>query len=244
MTSIFNLKANLRTNLGSADSRRSRQAGQVPAVIYNSGKDRNSVNVLIDAKDFEHQYFKGNIFTTVANIELDGKKLKVIARKVELNPVTDKPEHVDFVRFDQGQTIKVKAKINFTNQDKSIGLKRGGFLHIVLRKIEVLCSSDTIPETVEFDTSSLRVGSKIRTQDLQLPEGVTLAGKSDIIVASIIGRGSKDDDKVEGAAEGAAAPAAAGAAAKAPAAGAAKTPAKAPAAGDKKEAAKKPAAKK
>ncbi len=241
MTSIFNLKANLRTDLGSSDSRRVRKAGQVPAVIYSSGKDSKNLNIVIDAKDFEHQYFKGNIFTTVAHIELDGKKLQVIARKVEVNPVTDKPEHVDFVKLDKGQDIKVKAKINFINQDKSIGLKRGGFLHVVMRKVEVLCNPDAIPDSVDMDTAALRVGSKIRTGDLQLPEGVKLAGKSSALVASIIGRGSKEADKADASAEGAASPAAdakAGAA-KAPAASAAKAPA-----GDKKEAAKKPAAKK
>jgi len=225
MTS-FNLKANLRTTLGSSDSRRIRKAGQVPAVIYNKGSE--NLNIVIDGKDFEHQYFKGNIFTTVANIELDGKKLQAVVHKIELNPVTDKPEHVDFFQFDKGATVKVKAKLNFINKDKSIGLKRGGFLHVVLRKVEILCSPDLIPETIDVDTATLRVGAKVRSQDLQLPEGVKLAQKNGFIVASIIGRGSKDDDKAEGA-EVAAAPAAA---AKAPAA-AAKAPA------DKKPAAKK-----
>ncbi len=227
MTS-FNLKANLRTTLGSSDSRRIRKAGQVPAVIYNKGSE--NLNIVIDSKDFEHQYFKGNVFTTVAHIELGGKKIQAVVHKIELNPVTDKPEHVDFVQFDKGATVKVKAKLNFINKDKSLGLKRGGFLHVVLRKVEILCSPDSIPETIDVDTAALRVGSKVRSQDLQLPKGAKLAQKNDFIVASIIGRGSKDDDKVEGAEGAAAAPAADGKAA--PAA------AKAPAA-DKKPAAKK-----
>jgi large subunit ribosomal protein L25 len=236
MTSTFNLKANLRTTLGSSDSRRIRKAGQVPAVIYNKGSE--NLNIVVDSRDFEHQYFKGNVFTTVAHIELNGKKLQAIARKVELNPVTDKPEHVDFVQFDKGATVKVQAKLNFINKDKSVGLKRGGFLHVVLRKIEILCNPDLIPDSIDIDTATLRVGSKIRTGDLQLPENVKLSGKPDSLVASIIGRGSKDDDKADTTTEGAAPAADAKAgAAKAPAAAKA-----APAAG--KEAAKKPAAKK
>ncbi len=233
MTTTFNLKAVTRTNLGSADSRRVRKGGQVPAVIYNNGKE--NLNIAVDAKDFEHQYFKGNIFTTVVDLDLDGKKLQVIAKKVEVNPVTDKPEHIDFIQFSKDKSVKVKAKLNFINQDKSIGLKRGGFLHIVARKVEVLCAPGAIVHSIDIDVAPLRVGHKIRSQDLHLPENVKLAGKDGFLIASIIGRGSKEDDKADAAA--AAAEGAAPAAAKAPAAKAA-----APAAA--KDAAKKPAAKK
>ncbi len=205
MTSNFNLKANLRTTLGSSDSRRVRKAGQVPAVIYNNNGE--NLNIAVDGKDFEHQYFKGNILTTIADIELDGKKLQVIARKVDLNPVTDKPEHIDFAQFNKDATVKVKTRLNFINKDRSIGLKRGGFLHVVLRKLEILCNPNSIPESIDIDVAALRVGDKIRSKDLQLPEGVKLVQKNAFTVASIIGRGSKEDDKAETAVE-AAAPAA------------------------------------
>jgi large subunit ribosomal protein L25 len=228
MTS-FNLKANLRKTLGSADSRRSRKSGQLPAVIYKKGSE--NLNIVVDSKDFEHQYLKGNVFTTVVEIELEGKKLQALARKIEFNPVTDKPEHVDFVQFEKKSLVKAQVKLNFINKDRSIGLKRGGFLHVVLRRVEVLCSPDSIPQTIEIDTASLKVGSKVRSQDLQLPEGVKIAKKDNFIIASIIGRGSKDDDKAEAVADGAAAPAAD---AKAAPASATKAPA----------AAAKPAAKK
>ena len=222
MTSNFNLKANLRNVLGSADSRRMRKAGHLPAIIRI--KNGENLNILVNAKDFEHQYFKGNVLTTAVEIDLDGKKISAISNKVELHPVTDRPIHVDFIPFSENEKIKVYAKLNFVNQDKSIGLKKGGFLHVVLRKVPVICSSNAIPESIEIDVANARVGSKIRTSSLNLPEGVELANK-DCLIASIIGRGSKDDDQGSEGAEGAAAPAA--------------TPAKA---GEKKEPAKAPAA--
>lgn len=236
----FNLKASLRNKIGSADSRRIRNNGQIPAVIYSgTGNGSNNINIAVDAKDLEQQYFKGNIFTTTVEIELDGKKIKAIPHKIELHPVTDKPIHVDFVEFTKNQTVKAKPKLKFTNQDKSPGLKKGGFLHIVLRKIEVLCPADSIPETIEIDVGRAQVGSKIKSDNLTLPANVKLAKKGSFIVASIIGRGSKDEEAAATTTEGAAAPAAGAAA---PAAGAAKVPAagaaKAPAA-DKKDAKKK-----
>jgi len=238
MTSNFNLKANLRHTLGSPDSRRVRKAGQLPAVIRI--KNGENLNITVDAKDFEHQYFKGNVLTSVVEIELDGKKITAIPHKVELDPVTDRPIHVDFIPFSKNDKVKVSAKLKFINQDKSSGLKRGGFLHIVLRKVAILCDSNSIPEAIEVDVAALKVGSKIKSEDLKLPNSVELAKKTSFIIASIIGRGSKDDDAATTAEGAAATPGAASpAGAKAPAAGAKD--------GDKKDAAKapaKPAAKK
>ncbi len=217
MTSTFTLKANLRTVLGSAESRRIRKAGQLPAVVRI--KNGTNLNIIFDIKDFEHQYFKGNILTSKVEIELDGNKIFAIPHKVELDPVSDRPIHVDFIPFEKDERVKVYAKLNFANKDRSPGLKRGGFLHIVLRKVAILCSSNSIPEAINIDVAAARVGGKIKSEDLILPEGVELVKKTSFIIASIIGRGSKEDD--------------AGAEGSAPAAAAA---------GDKKEAAK-PAAK-
>ena len=193
MTSIFNLKVNTRNSLGSSNSRRIRKSGQIPAIIYN--KNGANSNIVVDGKIFERQYFKGNIFTTPANIELDGKALTIIAHKIELNPVTDRPDHIDFVPLNKNETAKIKTKLNFINKDKSSGLKKGGFLHIVLRKIDVLCTPDLIPDSVDVDVASLKVGDKIWSQNLKLPEGVKLFKKTKFLIASIIGRGTKDDDE-------------------------------------------------
>jgi large subunit ribosomal protein L25 len=231
------LKAEKRENIGSSAAKKIKRAGRIPAVIY--AKDGN-INLSLDVKEFEHEYFKGNSLTSVVELELNGKKIKVIAHKVELDPVSDRPVHVDFLNCEQAKTIRAKPKLVFTNQEKSPGLKKGGFLHIVLRKVELLCESEkAIPEKIEIDVGSTQVGHKIRANNLKLPAGTKLAEKGNFLIASVIGRGKAEEEEkaavaatdaaaipAAGGAAGAAGTPAAGGKAATPAAGAKAAPAK------------------
>jgi large subunit ribosomal protein L25 len=214
MTNLV-LKAEKREKLGSLEAKKIKKAGKIPAVIYSP---KGNINLTIDAKEFGHEYFKGTSLTSVIELEVAGKKTKVIAHKVELDPVSDHPIHVDFLNCDEAKIVRAQPKINFVNQDKSPGLKRGGFLNVVLRKVAVLCEgTKNIPEKIDVDVGSMFVGQKIRGNDLQLPEGVKLAENGKFLIASIVGRVSKTDaEEAAAAATGAAAPA--GAAKAAPAA--------------------------
>jgi len=232
--SSFQLQAEKREQLGSLEARRIKKAGKIPAVIYSKN---GNVNVSIDQKQFSQEYLKGNVQTRIAEIELAGKKIKAITHKVELDPVSDQPIHVELINCDEAKAIKAQPKLKFINQDRAPGLKKGGVLHIVLRKVEIICENvANIPAVIEVDTGSMQVGSKFRSNALKLPAGVKLQRKDNFLIASIIGRGKAEEEVAAtagaDAAAGAAAPAAGAAA---PAAGAAK----APAAGDKKPADKK-----
>ena len=226
------LKAEKREKFGSSATRKIIREGRLPAVIYSKN---GNVNLSLSEEEFDLVYFKGNSLTSMVELELDGKKLKVIAHKVELDPVSDRPVHVDFLNCAETKTIRAKPKFVFTNMEKSPGLKKGGFLHIVMRKVEVICESEkAIPEKIEIDVGSLQVTQKIRAKDLKLPAGTSLYKKDNFLIASIIGRGKAEEETpAAGAAPAAGATPAAGAAA-APAAGAA-----APKADDKKAAEKK-----
>jgi len=220
--SSFQLKAEKREKLGSLEARRIKLAGKIPAVIYSKN---GNINISFDKREFEIEFSKGNIQTRVVEIEVAGKKIKAIAHKVDLDPVSDHPIHVDFLNCDETKAVKAKAKLNFINQDKSPGLKKGGFLHIVLRKVEIICQdAKNILEKIDVDVGSMQVGYKIRSNSLALPNGVTLARKDSFLIASIIGRGKAEDETpaaAAAAAGSAATPAAAGAATAAkPAAGA------------------------
>lgn len=191
MTAVV-LKAEKREKLGSLQNKKIKREGKIPAVIY--AKDGN-INLSIDAKEFEHEYFKGNAKSSVIELELSGKKIKVIAHNIDLDPVSDRPVHVDFLNCADSKTIKAQPKLNFINQDKSVGLKKGGVLHVVLRKVVVLCDSEaSIPTKIDVDVAALQVGQKIRGSDLVLPKGVKLAKKPSFLIASIIGRVSKSDE--------------------------------------------------
>ena len=217
------LKAEKREKFGTSESRRIKNAGRIPAVIYAAG---GNINLSLDAREFEAEYFKGSLTVSLIELELADKKTKVIAHKIELDPVSDRPVHVDFLGCDNVKAIRAKPKFSFTNQDKSLGLKKGGMLNIILRKIEVVCDDEkSIPATIEIDIGNLHIGNKIRTSSLTLPAGVKLFKKDDLLIASITGRGKSEE---EAPADGAAAT----------------TKTAAPKADDKKAEAKKPESKK
>ena len=187
------LKAHKRDQIGTANARRIKNQGLIPAVIYDK---KGNVNFSLDVKEFETEYFKGIALTSIVELELDGKKHRVIAHKVELDPVSDRPTHVDFMYCDNEKQLRVKPKLVFTNQEKSPGIKKGGLLHIVLRRVEVVCDSEkSIPQNIEIDIGSMHLGTKIRAQDLKLPNGVKLKHKNNFLIGSIIGRGKSEEEK-------------------------------------------------
>jgi large subunit ribosomal protein L25 len=192
------LKAEKREQLGSSATKKIRKENRIPAVIYSKN---GNINLSVDVKEFEHEYHKGNILTTLFELEFSEKKTKVIAHKVELDPVSDRPIHIDFLNCEESKIIRAKPRIAFINQDKSPGLKKGGFLHVVLRKVEIICKNEqSVPEKIEADIGVLHVGSKFRANNLKLPEGVELAEKTNFLIASIIGRGKSEDETANAAA--------------------------------------------
>lgn len=191
------LKAEKREHLGSSAAKKIRKSGLIPAIIYSK---KGNVNLSLDGRQFERKYFEGDALATIMEVEFDGKKSKVIAHKIELDPVTDCPIHVDFFDCEESKTIRAKPRLVFVNQEKSPGIKKSGFLHVVLRRVEVICDSgETIPEKIEVDVGSLHIGNKIRAKDLKLPTGVKLAAKDDFLIGSLIGRGKSEEEQAAAA---------------------------------------------
>jgi large subunit ribosomal protein L25 len=192
MSVVATFKAESRNKLGSSESRRIRNLGKIPAVFYS--KDGN-INFSINFREFQQEYSKGNILTSVVEIELEGKKIKAIAHKVELDPVSDQPIHIDFLKCEDSKLVRAKPKLKFINQDKSPGLKKGGFLNIVLRKVEIFCEDiKLIPAVIEVDVGSLHVGNKLRANDLKLPNKTKLTTKNNFLIASLTGRGKSEEE--------------------------------------------------
>jgi large subunit ribosomal protein L25 len=215
----ISLKAEKREQTGSAAAKKLKNAGMIPGVIYS--KKGNS-HISISSHDFENEYFKGTLPTTVVELDFNGKKTKVIAHKIELDPVSDRPIHVDFFDCSETKGVVAKPKLTFVNQDKSPGMKKGGFLHVVLRRAEVTCTSENVPSEIIIEAGELHIGSKVRANDVVLPQGVKFTKKGNFLIASVTGRGKSEEAPAAGAT---------------PAAGAA--PAAAPAADAKKAEAKK-----
>lgn len=196
MTETYVLNAKTREKLGSTESKRIRNNNEIPAVIYNKGGENEYV--VLSAREFETEYTKGDIKTRIAEIKADGKTIKALVHEVETHPVSDKPVHVDFVKVEEGKDVKVKVRVNYTNKEKSPGIKKGGFLNKINRSIEVVCSADKIPATVDLSIEEAHIGDKIEATAAVLPEGVKLASAKKAIIASITGRGKSTDEETEG----------------------------------------------
>ena len=211
------LKATARPRAGKGASRQARREGKVPGVIYGDGKPPEMI--ALDYSELWKQVIKGHFTSTVFEVEVDGKKYRVLPRELQVDPVKDLPIHVDFMRIGKDGRIRVEVAVRFINEALSPGLKRGGVLNIVRHEIEVTCPYDKIPAFFEVDLTGLDIGRSVHISAVKLPEGVepTIKGR-DFTIATIAGASKQEEEVVATAA--ATEEAAAAATAAAPAAGA------------------------
>lgn len=231
MATVKEFKATARPVSGKGAARAERRAGRIPAVIYGDNKPPLAISV--DDKELRQRINAGRFLTTIFDIELDGKKHRVIPRDFHLDPVKDFPIHVDFFRLGEGATIRVSVPLHVNGAEVAPGVKRGGTINIVAHTIELEAEADSIPQYLEVDVSTLDIGSSLHITDVKLPKGVkTLARDADMTLVTIVPpSGYGEEAPAAGAPAAAAAAPAAGA--KAPAAGA-KVPAAAAAPAKKK----------
>lgn len=231
MATVKELKATARPKAGKGAARAERRAGRVPAVIY--GDNQPPLTISIDDKEARQSIFAGHFLTTIFNVELDGKKHRVIPRDFSLDPVKDFPLHIDFLRLGAGATIRVSIPLHVTGADVSPGVKRGGTVNIVNHTVDVEADADHIPQFIAVDVSKLEINSSVHLADVELPKGVKALREELTLVTVVPPSGYADEQKAAAAAPAAGTPAGAApaAGAAAPAAGA-----KAPAGGgDKKK---------
>src|SRR3954470_1921305 len=238
MAQIQELKVEAREGRGKGPAYQARQKGLIPAIIYG-GPDAPQT-VAIDFRTLERRIEKGAFLTTLLMLDLDGKKTRVLPRQLQLDPVSDRPVHVDFMRLVEGSRVRLEIPVHFKGQGESPGLKKGGVLNIVRHHMEVSCPADNIPNEILIDVAALDINASIHIEDVSLPDGVKPIIKGrDFTICSIVAPTSVIEEQRAAAAaaaapaveaapvEGAAPPAGAapGAAAAAPAAGAKAAPA-------------------
>ncbi len=200
------LSADIRENLGTGASRALRRKGLVPATVYGAG--HKAMSITVQEKEITKLYRRHGFTSTVIELNVEGKKHKVLPKTVSLHPITDIVNHADFVFLDK-KTQRVDVPIVFEGKERAIGVKRGGFFNIIFRKLTLLCDVASIPLHIEIDVSNMVIGTSLRACDLKLPVGCALTSKPDLVIASITGRGSKADAEAattgEEAADGSAA---------------------------------------
>jgi large subunit ribosomal protein L25 len=179
-----NLKAIKRENTSSGSNNKLRSEGLIPAILYG-GKEANK-NISIEQKDIKNLIHSDTFLSKVLDLEVDGKKEKVIPRDIAFNVVTEEPIHIDFMRIVSGKKIILEIPVKFINHPDSPGLKRGGVLNIVRRKVELKCPAENIPDEIIIDLAGTDIGTSIKISSVKLPENVipTITDR-DFVIATV-----------------------------------------------------------
>ena len=181
---INNLKAAKRETKTKGELNILRSKGFIPAVLYG-GKTPN-LKLSIEEKFVKDVLKSENFLSTVFDIDIDGKKERVIPRDVTYHVTSEQPTHIDFMRVVKGSKIVLEIPVKFKNNEDCTGLKKGGVLNIVRRKIELKCEAESIPEDIEVDLGGLDIGASIRISAVNLPQNTELTiTERDFVVATI-----------------------------------------------------------
>ena len=178
------LEATIRDTKTKGQLANLRNNGNVPAIIYG-GKDENQ-KISVTKKQIKTLIEKENFASDVILLKVDGKEYNVLPREIVFDTVSDEPIHIDFLKIVSGSKINLEIPVKFINNDKCPGLKRGGVLNIVRRKVELRCPTESIPKELVVDLEDLDIGSSIKISYIKLPENVipTITDR-DFVVATV-----------------------------------------------------------
>jgi len=184
MTEQATIQAKKRSGAGTGAARAVRRDGNIPAVVYGAGVDPRAITIV--ARDIAKHYQTGRFTSTLFTLDVEGEKLRVIPREVQVDPVTDQPIHADFQRLVAGARIRLFIPVHFNNHGDSPGLKRGGVLNVVRHEIEFFCPSERIPQYIEADLKGMDIGDSLHISHIKLPEGlVPVIRNRDFTVATV-----------------------------------------------------------
>ena len=178
------LDANIRNTKTKGDLNSLRNNGDVPAIIY--GGEAQNEKISISKKILKSLIEKENFLSNILTLNLNGKSQNVLPREVKYHIISDEPTHVDFLRILPGIKIKIEVPVKFINHEKSPGLKRGGVLNIVRRKVELKCPSEKIPENITIDLDGVDIGESFKISSVKLDSEVTptIQGR-DFVIATL-----------------------------------------------------------
>ena len=178
------LDASIRNTKTKGELNAIRNSGNVPGVVYG-GKEL-SEKVLISKKILKAPLEKGNFLSNIISLNIDGKSQNVLPREVKYDILSDEPIHVDFLRVVPGLKIRIEVPVKFINHEKSPGLKKGGVLNIVRRKVELKCPSEKIPDNLLIDLDGVDIGVSFKISSINLdPEVVPTIQGRDFVIATL-----------------------------------------------------------
>ncbi len=169
MTKSYTMSAVKRERAGKGVARALRREAQTPAVIY--GDKQEPVTISIPTKEANLEFNKGHMFTTLCDLDIAGEKGLVLARDIQLHPVSDNVLHVDFLRVTDKTKLTVAVALNFINQEECAGIKEKGILNVIRYEVDLVCKAVNIPEAIDVDLTKFEIGDSIKMSDAVLPEG-------------------------------------------------------------------------
>jgi large subunit ribosomal protein L25 len=185
MAATKQLAAVARSGIGKGAARSVRREGRVPGVIYGGGETAAPISV--DFKEVHQLINAGHFLTTIFELDLAGRTERVLPRDYQLDVVTDRPLHVDFLRLKAGSRVRIQTPVHVVNQDKSPGIKRGGALNLVLHAIELWAPAEAIPDSITVDLTGLDIHDSIHISEVKLPEGCKpVDTRGDFTVATVV----------------------------------------------------------
>ena len=178
------IQATIRNTKTRGELNSLRKKGDVPGIIY--GGENENEKISLSKKEVKNLINKENFLSNVISIKLDEKEQKVLPREITFDIISDEPTHIDFLRIVKGSKIIIEIPVKFINSELSPGLKRGGVLNIVRRKVELKCPSENIPTELIVDLEGLDIGTSIKISSINLPENVTptIQGR-DFVIATV-----------------------------------------------------------
>ena len=200
---MSSIEATIRNTKSKGEVNALRAKGIVPGIVYG-GKDQNQ-KISISKKIFKSLIEKENFLSSILTLNIEGKAQNVLPKDIMFDVISDEPMHVDFLRIVKGSKIIIEIPVKFINNDKSPGLKRGGVLNIVRRKVELKCPTENIPTELVVDLEGVDIGESFKISSIKLPENVTptIQGR-DFVVATlaaptVMKEPEKPAEEIEGA---------------------------------------------
>ena len=179
------LKATKRTTVSSGQVNKLRSDGFIPAVLY--GGKKINLNISLNKLHLQNVINTETFMSKVFDLNIDGNAEKVLPRDIAYDPVSDEPIHIDFIRVEKGSKLTIEIPVKFINSDKSPGLKKGGVLNIVRRKVELKCPTESIPNEIIVDLDNIEINTSLKISSVKLPEGVvpTIADR-DFVIGTVV----------------------------------------------------------
>ena len=178
------LKATKRTTASTGQINKLRSEGFIPAILY--GGEKNNVNLSLKKLHLQDIIKTETFMSKVVDLDIDGNAEKVLPREIAYDPVSDEPIHIDFMRIVKGSRLILEIPVKFINHDKSPGLKKGGVLNTVRRKVELKCPAENIPNEIVIDLDNTEINKSLKISSVKLPDGVTpTITDRDFVIATV-----------------------------------------------------------